>query len=202
MAIFGVIRACNSNLGSVYLAIGKPRIIANLTLFYVIIAVPRLIALVPGHGAMGAALSVTVAVAIQAPVSVILLSSKIKLALSAVIGILWRPVLSALMMSWAVDMARNILFLPSTMELTWITAIGNYVPFMPSQDKIESLLAALRSLIYLPSVGVALQLPILIVTGASVYIIMILIFWWLSGKPTGSESAILKLIRSRFLKFR
>jgi O-antigen/teichoic acid export membrane protein len=107
LSIFGIIRAANSNTGSVYLALGQPRLIAYLTLFFLAISVPSLILLVPSHGAGGAAIAMILAAAAQTPIGYAIVMRKVGLRFGALASVVWRPVLAAVLMGWAVFTLQN-----------------------------------------------------------------------------------------------
>lgn len=108
LGIFGIMRACTSNVGSVYLAVGRPWIIAGLALVTIAVMAPLLFWLVPIYGALGAAWALLTASAVGVPLNLWLLRKLLDLRLGAVIQVIWRPIVASSIMAVAVSAARNL----------------------------------------------------------------------------------------------
>lgn len=91
LAVYGVVRACTSNVGSVFLALGRPKLLASTGTLSVFILIPLVLYLVPIHGALGAAWGMMLTAALSAPVLIALLMRAIALRASALVLVLWRP---------------------------------------------------------------------------------------------------------------
>ena len=139
LGLFGILRACTSNIGSIYLALGRPRIIAGLALVTIAVMTPILILLLPVHGALAAAWALLAASGIGLPLNFWLLRKLLHLRMSAVMQVIWRPVVASLLMAAAVSAARwvplenrvidlfadvmlgVVVYIGSTMMLWWLS---------------------------------------------------------------------------------
>lgn len=98
LAIFGVLRASASNTGAVYLALGKPRILTYLTIFFLVVLVPALYVLVNMNGGLGAAQSILIAGSFQVPIGFALVMTQLEIPARQMFDCVWRSVVSALLM--------------------------------------------------------------------------------------------------------
>jgi len=139
LGLFGILRACTSNIGSIYLALGRPRIIAGLALVTIAVMTPILILLLPVHGALAAAWALLAASGIGLPLNFWLLRKLLHLRMSAVMQVIWRPLVASLLMAAAVSAARwvplenrvidlfadvmlgVVVYIGSTMMLWWLS---------------------------------------------------------------------------------
>jgi lipopolysaccharide exporter len=102
LAIVGAINVMQGNIGSVYLALGKPRILTILMAVRVTILVPILIYFTGKDGASGAAFAVLVGSFVAMPISYIVMFRTLGLRFSSFVPCVWRPLLSAIVMAIAV----------------------------------------------------------------------------------------------------
>ena len=107
LAIFGILRASMSNTGSVYLALGRPKILTWLVLLYLAVLLPGLYWLVREHGAYGAAIAALLAATIQTPVAFAVVMRQLGLGVAAVGAVMWRPVTVGVFMGAAVYGTRS-----------------------------------------------------------------------------------------------
>ena len=107
LSVFGVLRASVSNSGSVYLALGIPKVMTYLALLFLALMAFGLWAWVPQYGAPGAAAAVLLAAAIQIPVGFVVVTRKIALRLPAFLGALWRPLIGGVVMVAVVALVRD-----------------------------------------------------------------------------------------------
>jgi lipopolysaccharide exporter len=106
LALHGIIRACSSNIGSVYLALGKPRIVTQLGVLTVAILVPLLIWLTPLYGSLAAGWALLATSAVTVPPNFWILKRLIRLRLRSVHQAMWRPVVASSAMGLAIGAAH------------------------------------------------------------------------------------------------
>ncbi len=109
LALSGAVGAMQTNIGSIYLALGKPKILTLLGAVHVSIFIPLVIVLSSRHGAIGAAWGSFISVLLLFPVNYIFLMRVIRLRLSRLLLAMWRPVASALLMFYVVDRYIDLL---------------------------------------------------------------------------------------------
>jgi len=98
LAIYGVVRALHNPPGSIYLALGKPRVIFNLQVLHLAIGVPLLIWLMGACGLIGAPLAILAALAVTMPTNYVWLMRELDLPFSGVAEALWRPLTATALM--------------------------------------------------------------------------------------------------------
>ena len=99
LAIFGVVRSLHGPNGSIYLALGKPRVVAALQCVQLLIAITLMIFLVPTFGPMGAAWAILAGACVAMIINYIMLLRDLRLALSHLIAVIWRPFVAASVMA-------------------------------------------------------------------------------------------------------
>lgn len=107
LGLYGVLRAAGSNSGSVYLALGRPRILTYLSVLYLALLLPALWYWVPRAGASGAAQAVLFAAAIQVPLGFATTLRLIELAPLGLLAVVWRPVTAGAAMAATVTLLRH-----------------------------------------------------------------------------------------------
>lgn len=130
LSVFGVLRASASNIGSIYLALGMPQLIAYLALIFLAVMAVGFWLWVPDHGAIGAAFSVLLAVSVQVPLNFAVILRKTRLALSSVLNVMWRPLAAGLAMAAALSIAMTrevVLGLPNIVQLAILVPCGAIV---------------------------------------------------------------------------
>jgi len=98
LAAFGVCRALQGPTGAIYLAVGKPRVIAYLQMLHISTAIVLLVWLLGTYGLIGAPWAILAATALSTPSNYLLLMRELLLPLPELMGVLWRPLLSAAVM--------------------------------------------------------------------------------------------------------
>ena len=92
LAVSGVMSALQTNTGSLYMALGKPRYLTMIALFHVfILFLPLLIILLEKNGVMGIAQAYLYSNIIIWPINFFIVARLIKLNFLAILGVLWRP---------------------------------------------------------------------------------------------------------------
>lgn len=99
LAIFGVLTAMQTNMGSVYLALGQPQVSTWLAVAYVAVLLPLLIAWTGPYGAEGAAWAYLVTVAALLPVNLYVLFGRLELRLPEFLAATWRPIAATVLMA-------------------------------------------------------------------------------------------------------
>ena len=159
LGIFGILPACTSNIGSVYLALGRPRIIAGLALVTIAVMAPLLVWLVPCLRLIRRCLAL-LASSIGLPLNLWLLRRLLGLRLGMVMGVIWRPVIANLVMAMAVCATQTsvplgnrvielflyvllgvFVYIASTLVLWWISrfsAGAESILLQAAADKLKS----------------------------------------------------------------
>lgn len=91
LAVFGIIRALHGPTGAVYLAIGKPRMVAALQLVQLAVALSMMLLLMPRFGPLGAAYAVCVGALAAISVNFATVLKDLTMSASALAGAVWRP---------------------------------------------------------------------------------------------------------------
>lgn len=100
LAISGVFTALQTNTGSLYMALGKPRYLTYMALFnLVVLFIPPLIILLDLHGIIGVAEAYLFSNIISLPINLFLASRLIGLKIIPIFSVLWRPVFSVGLMA-------------------------------------------------------------------------------------------------------
>jgi len=102
LGISGAIMAMESNIGSVYMALGKPRMIAILYGFYVAILVPMIVVMTSEYGAIGAAWACLITGIINIPVYYLAMFQTLHIKLRKFLAVVWRPITGSAIMYFAV----------------------------------------------------------------------------------------------------
>jgi PST family polysaccharide transporter len=102
LAFAGIVEATESNSASVYLAIGKPKLLAIVHGVSTIILVPLAIWLTMEHGVWGTATAFLITALVSFPLNYSILAIHLKLKLLDFLSALWRPVLSTAIMYFVV----------------------------------------------------------------------------------------------------
>ena len=94
LALYGLVRCAFMNTGSVFIAIGRPKIPAVLSLFRLLVAAPLLYVAIPSNAAVGAAYAVLISALVTLPVRYGFIYFLIKVKLLAIIEIFAFPLLA------------------------------------------------------------------------------------------------------------
>lgn len=138
LALFGVIRALHGPTGAIYLAMGRPRLVALLALVQLVFALGLMTLWVPAHGSLGAAWSLLVGAAAALGVNFWLAFRQLSMTPIELGAAIWRPVLSGVAMAVCVGMLAN----------EW--------------DSSASSLAAWAELLALSALGLGVYIPTLL----------------------------------------
>lgn len=129
LAITGIFRALQANTGAIYLALGIPKIITYLSIFNILLIYPAVIWALLSSGVLMAAWSIAVIAFLSMPINFIVLSRKLKLNLTQLVSVLWRPAISSLFMTAIVLSALTLWeetssILVLLIQLVLLSAIG------------------------------------------------------------------------------
>lgn len=108
LAIAGVSRGLQANFGAVFLALGKPKMIAILSVIQISIAYPAFIFALLEGGIEAGASALVITAFIVLPLSYFLLMRALSLPVLNVFSVLWRPVISAFAMVAALVYLQDI----------------------------------------------------------------------------------------------
>jgi lipopolysaccharide exporter len=112
LAISGMITALQTNVGTVFIALGKPRFITLIILVHTLfIFLPLLTILLQQHQIIGVAEAYLYSNLIMLPISYFLVARIIKLTLLSILRILWRPFLACWAMISCVIYTKEFLYL-------------------------------------------------------------------------------------------
>lgn len=107
LAVYGIINAVVSNCGLTCVALGKPRLVVFYSGALSFLLVPMSLYLTPMYGAVGAGLSLLIAITIVAPIIVGILLRELKVAFIALFSRVWRSLLATGIMSALVMLAKR-----------------------------------------------------------------------------------------------
>jgi lipopolysaccharide exporter len=99
LAIFGILRVCQANTGSAYLALGIPQYVSYLTALHIAIAMPISILGLNLVGIAGAPWGPIAAAMISLPVNVFVLFRKLDLPIYRLLVQIWRSIFATLLMA-------------------------------------------------------------------------------------------------------
>ena len=99
LALFGVFRSLQGPMGPMYLALGKPRIIAVLQCFQLVIAISLMLVLVPRLGPIGAAWAILAGASAAMTCNYAMVLRQLTLPFAHLLAVIWRPVLAASVMA-------------------------------------------------------------------------------------------------------
>lgn len=116
LGIFGGLHALHSNSGSIYNALGKPYLITLTGACNIIVLVAASVVLILQYGVIGIAAAYLGTSILLTPFNFFILCREIKLGLTGLLSVLWRPVVSSLFMYVCVTYT-DMLFSPITTNL-------------------------------------------------------------------------------------
>lgn len=99
LAVFGIIRSMHGPNGSIYLALGKPRIVAALQCVQLTIAIGLMIFLVPKYGSIGAAWAILIGAFVAMIANYIMVLRELSLPIVELMAVVWRPLVAATAMA-------------------------------------------------------------------------------------------------------
>jgi lipopolysaccharide exporter len=99
LAVFGVIRSLHGPMGSIYLALGKPRIIAALQCMQLLIAITLMLLFVPRFGPIGAAWAILVGAFVAMMSNYFMVLRELSLPFFGLMAVIWRPVVASFAMT-------------------------------------------------------------------------------------------------------
>ena len=99
LAMFGIVRSLHGPTGSIYVALGKPIVVAALQSVQLALALSLMVVLVPRLGAVGAAWAILAGAATAMVVNYVLVKRELKLPVVQLLGALVRPLVAATAMA-------------------------------------------------------------------------------------------------------
>lgn len=131
LAFFGAVTAMSTNVGAVYLALGKPKEMALLSIVHVLLFIPLLIFLTLKYSAIGAAWATLITAVFMLPVYYIATFRHINLTFSEFFKSIWRPIFSVIVMYGVVKYAQYYIVLNSILQnelliLTTLVTLGAF----------------------------------------------------------------------------
>lgn len=129
LAIAGLTQSLQTNKGSVYLALGRPKIITLLAALHATVLLPALVWGAMQNGAMGAANATVVVSVLLMPLNYIILSRILHLRFTNFFAVFWRPAAASLIMIAVVSAAQTIsnggnTFISHLSQLVTLALIG------------------------------------------------------------------------------
>ena len=110
LAVFGIVRACVNNTGSVYLALGRPGAVGILTFISLVVLVPCVAWGAMRWGPVGAAWAMLATSLLVLPLNVAWLMRLLDAPISAFGSVLWRPAVGTMIMACALMVLRPLWF--------------------------------------------------------------------------------------------
>jgi O-antigen/teichoic acid export membrane protein len=102
LAVFGVVRSLHGPMGSIYLALGKPRFVAGFQCVQIGVAITLMLLLVPRYGTIGAAYALLAGASLAMSVNYIFALRELQMPVAELVRALWRPIVGAAAMAAAV----------------------------------------------------------------------------------------------------
>ena len=99
LAVFGVVRTLLGPPGSIYVAVGKPQLVAYLQILQITVGIIMLFWLVGDYGIVGVPWAILIASAVTLPTSYFWLMRQLELPFYKLIEALWRPLIATVLMS-------------------------------------------------------------------------------------------------------
>ncbi|MES1981087.1 MAG: lipopolysaccharide biosynthesis protein [Pseudomonadota bacterium] len=121
LAVSGIIIALQTNQGSVYLALGRPKTLTLLAGLHAAVLLPLLIWGALKGGALGAAVATAVTSALMMPINFIILLRSIKLHTAQCAAVLWRPLAATAVMIFTVKITLELI--PGSSLLIYISQL-------------------------------------------------------------------------------
>jgi O-antigen/teichoic acid export membrane protein len=109
LAVYGVLGALQTNIGYVYLAVGRPRLITLVAFMQFLVFMALLLPATWSHGATGAAWAFLGTVVLMVPVNQLLITHQLKLSLRGYCARLWRPLVAGIAMLLALNSLKGVL---------------------------------------------------------------------------------------------
>ncbi len=122
LAFNGALIAMQTNIGSVFLALGRPKVLAGLQAANLVVVVASVIPATHRAGINGAALAFLASTLLLTPLTFALLFNAIKLKLKDYLAVIWRPVVCALAMYFGVS-ALSAVLLDNTNGVATLTSL-------------------------------------------------------------------------------
>jgi len=113
LAVFGIFRSLHGPTGSIYLALGKPKVVAILQCVQLGIAAALMFYCVPKWGAIGAAYSLSIAAFFAMSANYAIVIGELSLPLSRLLDVVWRTAAGLLGMGLATSLLRTALGQPN-----------------------------------------------------------------------------------------
>lgn len=107
LALFGFIRAVISNSGSVYVALGAPRLTTYMSIYYLAILLPAMWYCISHWQLAGAAYAVLLTAACQTPIALFVAFRMVGAGFGSLIELFWRPTLATAMMWIAIELLQH-----------------------------------------------------------------------------------------------
>jgi O-antigen/teichoic acid export membrane protein len=153
LAIAGLTQALQTNKGSVYLALGKPKILTLLAAVHVVALIPALVFGATINGVMGAARATAIVHIVLMPLNFIVLFKVIKLPFHGFMFVAWRPIVSTVTMVIAVNLFMNFIsqkeslvanvttlfFASATGCVTYVVSLAFFWKISGKKSGVESL---------------------------------------------------------------
>lgn len=129
LAVFGIVRSIHGPTGSIFLAIGRPRLVAVIQCVQIVIAFGLMFVLIPAHGGLGAAWALLAAALCAMLANYSIMIRLLHFRLADLAAVLWRPVLACLLMAaamraLALEGSGFYAGLPSLLQLLLSVATG------------------------------------------------------------------------------
>jgi O-antigen/teichoic acid export membrane protein len=123
LAIYGVLAALSSAFGPAFMALGRPQVLAKLSLVNLMLFIPAVVTGARHAGVLGAAWGCLTVVSIMLPLSHTLAAHALGISVLRAVSAMWRPVTAAVAMYFAVSsVVRGVAFSESGIaaQITWL----------------------------------------------------------------------------------
>jgi len=118
LAIYGAVGCLLTNVGPLFNAMARPQLMTYLQILGLMTLLPAVYYLSKEMGVVGAGWAFLLTTFISTPVTIYVVMRLLDFRLSALISIVWRPILAACLMYWIVSR-----FISSSDEADWVTLV-------------------------------------------------------------------------------
>lgn len=129
ISVYGIISALQSNIGQVYFALGKPRVITLMMAASLLLMFPILLYVTVHYGPIGAASVFLVFSLFTTPIVHVIFFRIVGMRVSEYLVFIWRPIVSSIVMGGIIFLFRYFVIsahaaMPVSIELAFCIAIG------------------------------------------------------------------------------
>lgn len=129
IALYGGVVALQSNMATVFLALGRPRLVTLLAFISVVVFLPLLLFLCTKAGALGAATALLGSALITMPINFSAVIRCLNSSMTQLFSVVWRPILASVAMAAVVLTTKSVYstplgFVPQLLQIVAVISVG------------------------------------------------------------------------------